>query len=131
MAAPAFLRLIHEEVLHYDWVGHVRLYGRDSSGSVCHTGSKEKGRREETSGESPVASLGGGTGAVHALAVLATGNLASGSGDNTVRVWDPATCAEIVRLEVDAPVHCLAALPNGRLVAGDSRGQLHLLEVLL
>jgi hypothetical protein len=36
---------------------------------------------------------------------------------------------ETARLEVDAPVTCLAALPDGRLVAGDAIRRLHWLVI--
>ena len=65
-----------------------------------------------------------------ALALLPDGRLASGSWDNTVRLWDMNTGAEITRLEVDAAVFCLTALPEGGLVAGDNSGRLHWLEIL-
>jgi hypothetical protein len=53
-----------------------------------------------------------------------------GDDDGTIRLWDTATRAEIARLEVDAPVTCLAALTGRRLVAGDQLGRLHWLEVV-
>jgi WD40 repeat protein len=56
--------------------------------------------------------------------------LASCSIDKSVRVWDLRTATEIARLELDAGVTCLAALPDGRLVAADAAGQLHWLELV-
>ena len=56
--------------------------------------------------------------------------------DRIVRVWDiepgKGTCGarELTRLEIDAEVLCLAALPTGHLVAGDALGRLHWLEFL-
>jgi len=38
--------------------------------------------------------------------------------------------AETARLEIDAPITCIAALPSGRLVAGDAIGRLHWLEIV-
>ncbi|HTR11898.1 MAG TPA: hypothetical protein VMI72_01265, partial [Roseiarcus sp.] len=76
------------------------------------------------------ARLEGHAGLVVALCPLANGRLASGSNDNTIRLWDVASRAETARLELDAPVTALAAIgPNG-LVAGDTRGLLHWLEVV-
>jgi WD40 repeat protein len=72
--------------------------------------------------------LQGHSGLVGALCVLPDGRLASGSRDHTIRLWDITTAREIARLEVDASVTCLAALPGGRLVAGDEIGRLHWLN---
>jgi hypothetical protein len=49
--------------------------------------------------------------------------------DNTIRLWELASGNEITRLEVDAAVLCLAALPDGRLIAADALGRLHWLEI--
>jgi WD40 repeat protein len=65
-----------------------------------------------------------------AVPVLRDGRLASGGFDKTLRLWDPASGAAIARLEVDVAVTCLAALPNGSLVAGDELGRLHWLGVV-
>src|SRR5271166_4379468 len=67
---------------------------------------------------------------VAALCMLPDGRLASGAGDNTIRLWDVTAGAETARLETDAPISCIAALPSGRLVAGDAIGRLHWLEIV-
>lgn len=65
------------------------------------------------------ARLEGHTGRVSALSVLPDGRLASGSDDNTIRIWDSKTDAETARIEgCDHTVQALAALPDGRLVSG-------------
>jgi len=51
--------------------------------------------------------------------------------DNTIQLWDTAARREITRLEIDAPVNCLVALSDNRLVAGDVFGRLHWLEILM
>lgn len=75
------------------------------------------------------APLLGHRGQVIALAELADSLLASGSDDNTVRIWDLRSGAESARLTLDAPVLCLAKLPDGRIAAGDLAGNIHLLAI--
>ena len=74
--------------------------------------------------------LEGHSDGVFALCVLPDGRLASGSLDNTIRLWDVKTGAETARLEIDSRASCLAALLDGRLVAGDVNGRLHWLEII-
>ena len=76
------------------------------------------------------ARLTGHTGGVNALCLLPDGRLASGSYDTTIRLWDMSSGAEIARLEIDAPVTALVAIGLNRLVAGDSAGRLHWLEIV-
>lgn len=54
---------------------------------------------------------------VYALAVLPDGRLASGSADNTIRIWDLATGSSEV-LRCPDWIRTLAVLPDGRLAAG-------------
>jgi WD40 repeat protein len=65
-----------------------------------------------------------------ALCVLPDGRRASGSRDNTIRLWDVNTGAETASLETDGPITCVAALPVARLIAGDSLGRLHWLKIV-
>jgi WD40 repeat protein len=58
--------------------------------------------------------------------VLSDGRLASGSSDNTIRLWDLTAWTEVSRLEIDAPIHCLiasTAVRGTHLVAGDQFGR--------
>ncbi len=85
----------------------------------------------EVSHGAETARLEGHSGGVTTLCLLADGLLASGSADKTIRLWDIANKCEITRLEIDAPVNCLVAQSNNRLVAGDELGRLHWLEIVL
>ena len=48
--------------------------------------------------------------------------LATGGGDATVRLWDPATGTPIEVLQVGIEVIALCALPGGSLAIGTSEG---------
>jgi WD40 repeat protein len=66
-----------------------------------------------------VGQFNGHTNWVQALAVLPNGKLASGSGDNTIRIWDIATqrCESTLQGH-DNSVRSLAVLPHGKLASG-------------
>jgi WD40 repeat protein len=70
---------------------------------------------------------------VRALAVLGDGRLASGSYDNTIRLWDAnqPDSAPRVLFVADADITALVAHPTRPLlIAGDSSGRLHWLQLL-
>jgi WD40 repeat protein len=112
---------------HSHWVNALCVLpdGRLASGS--HDGTIRLW--DVTTGAESVR-LEGHSGWVNTLCVLPDGRLASGSGDNTIRLWHIAATREIARLEIDGRVECLAALADGRLVAGDDIGRLHWLEII-
>ena len=62
--------------------------------------------------------LKGHTGWVYSLVVLPTGELASGSGDSTIRVWDTDTgeCKQVLKGHTEA-AFSLVVLPNGELAS--------------
>lgn len=63
--------------------------------------------------------MGGNCGGIRSLAVLLNGQLASGSEDGTIRVWDTATGEESARLEGHRKsITALAVLPDGQLASG-------------
>ncbi len=69
--------------------------------------------------EALLRTLSGHGNMVNALAVLPGGRLASGSGDRTIKLWDPASGSCTATLEGHSgSVWALAVLPGGRLASG-------------
>ncbi len=66
---------------------------------------------------------------MNSVAVLPDGRIVSGSQDKTVRVWYVASGRQVARLTLDAEVKALATTAEGRIIAGDALGRLHVLEV--
>ena len=65
--------------------------------------------------------LEGRTETVWCLAMLPNGQLASGSCDNSVKIWDVVTGAEVRTLEGhEDAVLSLVVLPNRQLASGSS-----------
>ncbi|CAF1635084.1 unnamed protein product, partial [Didymodactylos carnosus] len=57
---------------------------------------------------------------VRALAVLTNGELASGSFDKTIKIWNPKDGTVKRTLKAHFPVWILISLPNGDLVSGSN-----------
>ncbi|MBL8558793.1 MAG: AAA family ATPase [Hyphomonadaceae bacterium] len=66
---------------------------------------------------------------VRALAVSPDGLLVSGSEDNSIQVWQLSTRSVIARLDIDAEVRSVVALPDRRYVVGDALGRMHWLAI--
>jgi WD40 repeat protein len=76
------------------------------------------------------ARLDGHSAAVSALCVLPDGRLASGSADNTIRLWNLTRGAETARLKGHFDdVTALCVLPDGRLASGSSDNTMRLWDL--
>ena len=77
-----------------------------------------------------IARFEGHSGMVLALCLLPDGQLASGSTDGTIRLWDVATGAEMARLDGQGgSVRALGLLADGRLASGSDDGTIRLWDV--
>lgn len=69
--------------------------------------------------------------AVSSVAITPDGRRAvSGSDDNTARVWDLRDRREIARFTAELPVSAVACCGDAQIIAGDTGGQLHILELI-
>lgn len=100
------------------------------NGSLVSGSADKTVRLWDTKTGAETGRLEGHSGIVTALTVLDDGRVVSGSHDRTIRLWNLKTGTETARLEVDFTVHCLAAVGDNRLVAGDFGGRIHWLEIL-
>ena len=75
--------------------------------------------------------LSTGMKSVSSVAITADGQRAvSSSDDMTVRVWDLLNRREIARFTADNPVRAVACRGNAQIIAGDSGGQIHILDLI-
>lgn len=76
------------------------------------------------------ARLEGHTGEVRTIVGLPDGQLASGSADNTIRLWDVVTGAETARLEGHTgEVRAMVVMPDGRLASGAADNTIRLWDI--
>jgi WD40 repeat protein len=69
-------------------------------------------------------------GGISALSALRDGRLVSSARDNTIRLWDVVALREVTRLEFDAMINSIVVLSDTHLVASDTVGHLHWLEIV-
>jgi len=87
--------------------------------STTSTTSTSKTNRTTLVPGSLVYTLTGHTNAIYRLAILPNGNLASGSLDNTIKIWNPNTGSLVFTLKGHTNlVSTLAILSNGNLASG-------------
>jgi WD40 repeat protein len=110
--------------------GSVRALAALPDGRLISGSSDGSIRVWNVQAKAEMVSLLGHRGSVRALLALPDDRLLSVSGDSTIRLWNVVTATELSRLEVDAAVLCLAALCDGRFVAGDMLERLHWIEIL-
>jgi WD40 repeat protein len=71
----------------------------------------------------------GHTEPVICLIELPNGTIATGSKDQTIRIWDMETGNSVIFEGHTQPVQRLAMLPDGRLASGDKEGTIHLWDL--
>ena len=76
--------------------------------------------------------LTGHSAGVNDVAVSANGRCAvSASDDRTLKVWDLVAGALVTSFTCDEPPRCCAFAGDGRIVAGDASGRVHILSLEL
>lgn len=85
----------------------------------------------ELTGSAESFMLEGHTARICALALCSSNYLVSGGYDRTVRIWGLREKCEVARLEFDAAIEHIVVSQDRRILAIDSLGQLHWLEILI
>ena len=96
---------------------------------VSASSDKTLGVWDIDSGET-LRTLEGHTLGVGAVAVLDEKRVVSASNDQTLRMWDVETGETTAVFALDGPVTAVAVTANGDIVAGDSLGGVHFLDLL-
>ncbi len=73
--------------------------------------------------------LGGHTGRVSSVAVLASDRVVSASDDNTLRIRDLESGQPIISFVSDTAISCIAAVGNDFIAAGSANGAVHILKL--
>jgi WD40 repeat protein len=68
---------------------------------------------------------------INCVASLPDGIVITASEDKVIRAWNPHTEKQICNLNMDEEVWVMAVTPSGTIFAGDMRGQLHEIQLIL
>ncbi len=113
---------------HTAWVNSVAVL---DSGRVVSASNDGTLRVWDVASGETLQTLKGHTDGVRSVAVLDSGRVVSSSTDGTLRVWDVASSETVAGLTLDALVVVAAVVERSPslMVAGDSRGLVHILEL--